>query len=230
MVKNKKIETINKIFKPLFLYNLNDPLFYQVYGGRASGKTFATNTAMVNSTYSKHKHKILYIDCMFSYSTYLSYVRTAIMFLESECDFEELNGVFTNKTTGSTINFISTQRLAKTIENYYFSYTTLVFPDTDDIVDLKTFNLAIYNFVRHCQKNKPLKIVLISNLDPNNIINKDWFYKDNPKEDRMHDTVFMHSTYIDNIENLNPNLIDRVNKLKESNPTYYKNKWLSKYY
>ena len=54
---------INPIFKPLFVDELDDkgPRYFQLYGGRGSGKSFVAAIAIVQLTFSKFQHKILYL-------------------------------------------------------------------------------------------------------------------------------------------------------------------------
>ena len=63
--RGKKIEpkvlSVNPIFEPLFRDDLEQPRYYNVYGGRGSGKSFVASIASVQLTYSKYKHNIMYL-------------------------------------------------------------------------------------------------------------------------------------------------------------------------
>lgn len=81
----------NPTFEPLFFDNVDDPRYYQVYGGRGSGKSFAVAFAAVQKTYSPYKHRILYLRQVMSSSedSTIADVRHAIELMGAEKDFKE---------------------------------------------------------------------------------------------------------------------------------------------
>ena len=60
-------------------------------------------------------------------------------------------------------------------------------------------------------------------------IHEQWFEDGRPRQDRLDDTVFLHSTYLDNLDNLNAKSIEGYERLKKSNPTYYRNTILAEW-
>ena len=106
------------------------PRYYQVYGGRGSGKSFTTAVATVKLTYSPYGHRILYLRQTMTSAedSTIADIRMAIEMLGVENDFKEIKGVITNIRTGSTITFkgirssgSQTGKVKITVRNYYIS-------------------------------------------------------------------------------------------------------------
>ena len=112
MAKKTKIERkvlkVNPVFEPLFMDNLLQPRYYQVYGGRGSGKSFIASIAAVQLTYSDFGHNIMYLRATMTTIEDSSYadVSKAIKFLGKESDFKTIKNRIINKVTGSIISSI----------------------------------------------------------------------------------------------------------------------------
>ena len=216
---------INPIFEPLFYDSLDDPRYYQVYGGRGSGKSFAVSIAAVELTYSKYRHRILYLRQIMTSSedSTIADVREAIKILGVESDFTDSKGVITNRTTGATISFkgIKTQGSATAKLKSLSGITTLIVEEAEEVESFEEFS-KIDESIRI--KGKPLKIILIYNPTSaiQSWIHKEWFTEGLPKRERM-DTMYLHSTYLDNLDNLNESVIKRYKDLEKTNHTYYRN-------
>jgi len=222
---------INPVFQPLFYDNLDDPRYYQVYGGRGSGKSFTVAVAIVQKTYSQYLHKILYLRQTMSSSedSTISDIRLVIQKLGLEADFREIKGVITNIKTGSQIVFKGIRSTgSQTAKLKSLSgITTLVIEEAEEVESFDEFS-KIDESIRI--SGKPLKIILIYNPTSSvkSWIHKEWFKEGIPKMER-NDTIYMHSTYLDNVENLNASVVKRYEDLKETNPIYYKNTILAEW-
>lgn len=218
--------TINPSFEPLFMDNIEDPRYYQVYGGRGSGKSFAVALAMVRKTYSPYKHKILYLRQTMTSSedSTIADIRSAIELLGAEEDFREARGVITNLTTGSTITFKGIRSTGtQTAKLKSLSgITTLVVEEAEEVESFEEFS-KVDESIRLV--GKPLKVILIYNPTSavQSWIHKEWFEEGLPKAERHLDTMYLHSTYLDNLDNLAPSTIKRYQDLERTNPTYYIN-------
>lgn len=223
--KTKELK-IHDTFQPIFWDNEDDPRYYQVYGGRGSGKSFTVAIAMIQKTYSNYRHRILYLRQSMSSSedSTIADVRNAIEIMGAEGDFKESKGVITNVRTGATISFkgirssgTQTAKL-KSLSNI----TTLVIEEAEEVESFEEFS-KVDESIRVA--GKPLKIIMIYNPTSaiQSWIHKEWFVDGQPNPHRFNDTMYMHSTYLDNIENLNPSIVKRYEDLKETNPTYYVN-------
>jgi len=228
--KNKLV--INPVFQPLFSDEIKDPRYYQTYGGRGSGKSFVVSIAAVQKTYSKYKHKILYLRQSMSSSedSTIADVRAAIAFLGVEDDFREKQGLITNKKTGATISFKGIQASGtQTAKLKSLSgVTTLIIEEAEEVSSFDEFS-KIDESIRIL--GKPLKIILVYNPGTalQSWLHTEWFVDGLPNVDRFHDTVYMHTTYLDNLHNLAPSVVQRYEDLKNSNPTYYRNTILAEW-
>ena len=234
MEKNKveKQLEINPIFEPLFLDNVDDPRYYQLYGGRGSGKSYVASIAAVRKTFSKFKHKILYLRQTMTSSedSTIADVREAIRVLKYEKYFREKSGVITNIVTGATISFKGIRSAgSQTAKLKSLSgITTLIVEEAEEVESFEEFS-KIDESIRIA--NKPLKVILIYNPTSSikSWIHDEWFVNGKPKVERYQDTVYLHSTYLDNLENLNPSIVKRYEDLKITNPVYYRNTILAEW-
>tara|TARA_R110000796_G_scaffold178022_1_gene294801 strand:+ start:6308 stop:7648 length:1341 start_codon:yes stop_codon:yes gene_type:complete len=223
---------INPIFEPLFIDTLDQPKYYQVFGGRGSGKSTAAAVAMVELTYSLFNHKILYVrQTMTSIEdSSIEDVRTAIKDLELDSDFKEIKGKIINKVTGNTIGFKGIRSSGSSTAKLksLSGITTVVFEEAEEIEDFEEWS-KIDEGVR--KKGVPLKIIMLYNPTSalSSWIHEQWFEDGRPRQDRLDDTVFLHSTYLDNLDNLNAKSIEGYERLKKTNPIYYRNTILAEW-
>ncbi len=231
--KRKGIELeINPIFSPLFSDNMDDPRYYQVYGGRGSGKSFATAVAMVTATYSKHKHRILYLRQTMTTleDSSIADIRLAISIMKVEADFREIKGSITNIKTGGQIVFkgIESKGSSSAKLKSLSGITTLVIEEAEEVKNFDEFS-KVDESIRI--KGKPLKVILLYNPTSavKSWIHAEWFKEGLPSNDRLHDTIYIHSTYLDNEENLNESVVARYKDLEKTNLIYYKNTILAEW-
>lgn len=224
---------IHECFAPLQDDSLDDQRYYQLFGGRGSGKSYAASIAIVEWTYSEYKHKILCLrQTMVSIEdSTIADIREAIITLGVEDDFKESKGTITNRVTGSTISFkgIKSSSKAHTAKLKSLSgITILVIEEAEEVESFEEFS-KIDESIRI--KDKPLKVVLIYNPTSSvtSWIHKEWFIDGQPNPKRLKDTVYMHSTFLDNIQHLAPSVVRRYMDLKEINPIYYEQTILAKW-
>lgn len=231
-MNNQKEIVINPIFEPLFMDSLDDPRYYQVFGGRGSGKSTTTAIAMVNLTYSPYKHRILYLRQTMTSSedSTIADVREAIKMMNRGADFRETKGQIVNIKTGSVIIFkgIKSAGTQTAKLKSLSGITTLVIEEAEEIESFEEFS-KIDESIRI--KGKPLKVILIYNPTSaiSSWIHKEWFIEGHPKPSRHVDTIYLHSTYLDNLDNLNSATVKRYRDLERTNPTYYRNTILAEW-
>lgn len=218
---------INPIFEPLFVDTVDQPKYYQVYGGRGSGKSTAVAIAMVQLTYSEYDHRILYIRQTMTTieDSSIEDIRAAIKVLGVGNDFKETKGKIINKVTGNTIGFkgIRSTGSATAKLKSLSNITTVVFEEAEEVESFDEWS-KIDEGIRKI--NIPLKIIMIYNPTSalSSWIHKTWFEEGKPLTHRENvDTIYLHSTYLDNLENLNQKSIDGYESLKATNPIYYRN-------
>ena len=224
---------INPIFEPLFIDTMDQPKYYQIFGGRGSGKSTAASVAMVELTYSEYDHRILYIrQTMTSIEdSSIEDVRTAIKELGASADFKESKGKIINITTGNSIGFkgIRSTSSGSAKLKSLSGITTVVFEEAEEIESFEEWS-KIDEGVRTTKS--PLKIIMLYNPTSalSSWIHKAWFKDGKPCPTREHvDTVYLHSTYLDNLKHLNKKSIEGYERLKITDPIYYRNTILAEW-
>ena len=232
--RGKKIEPkvlkVNPIFAPLFRDDLNQPRYYNVYGGRGSGKSFIASIATVQLSYSKHKHNVLYLRQTMNSMEDSSYkdIMDAIEFMGKERDFKVVKNRIINKLTGSIISFKGIRSTTGAKLKSLSGFTTLVIEEAMEVESFEEFS-KIDEGIR--VKGKPLKVILLYNpgVALGAWIHDEWFIDGKPNPKAFEDTVFMHSTFLDNEENLNPSVVQRYKDLELKRPKYYVNTILAEW-
>jgi phage terminase large subunit len=226
--------TLNKKYYPLFE---NDTRYFIVTGGRGSSKSFGVGT-FTNLLSFEQGHKIL-----FTRQTMTSAHLSIIPEFQEKIDLMELNEMFEvtkseirNKQSNSEIIFrgIRTSSGDQTANlKSLQGVTTWVLDEAEELTDETTFdkiNLSLR------QKGKQNRVILI--LNP--ATKEHWIYKKFFEERGVQegfngikdDVTYIHTTYEDNIDNLDQSFINEILRLKETNPQKYKHQilggWLNK--
>ncbi len=215
----------------------NKTRYFVITGGRGSGKSFEVGR-FTNLLSFEQGHKIL-----FTRQTMTSAHLSIIPEFQEKIDLMELNGKFEVKKTeirniesGSDIIFrgIKTSSGDQTANlKSLQGVTTWILDEAEEQQDEKVFD-KINLSVR--QKGKQNRVILI--LNP--ATKEHWIYK-KFFEDRgvqegfngiKDDVTYIHTTYLDNIENLDESFIKEVENIKIKNPLKYKHQilggWLNK--
>jgi phage terminase large subunit len=226
--------TLNKKYYPLFD---NDTRYFIITGGRGSSKSFGVGT-FTNLLSFEQGHKIL-----FTRQTMTSAHLSIIPEFQEKIDLMELNNFFDiskseikNTQSKSDIIFrgIKTSSGDQTANlKSLQGVTTWILDEAEELTDETTFdkiNLSIR------QKGKQNRVILI--LNP--ATKEHWIYK-RFFEDRgvqegfngiKDDTTYIHTTYLDNIDNLDDSFINEVKRIELTNPEKYKHQilggWLNK--
>jgi phage terminase large subunit len=226
--------TLNNKYKSLFE---NDTRYFIITGGRGSSKSFGVGT-FANLLSFEAGHRIL-----FTRQTMTSAHLSIIPEFQEKIDLMELNNSFEvnkseikNKQSGSEIIFrgIKTSSGDQTANlKSLQGVTTWILDEAEELIDETTFdkiNLSIR------QKGKQNRIVLI--LNP--ATKEHWIYKRFFESKGVQegfngikdDVTYIHTTYQDNIENLDSSFIDEIERIKISNPKKYQHVilggWLDK--
>ena len=226
--------TLNSKYYPLFE---NDTRYFIITGGRGSSKSFGVGT-FTNLLSFEQGHKIL-----FTRQTMTSAHLSIIPEFQEKIDLMELNPLFEinkseikNLQSKSDIIFrgIKTSSGDQTANlKSLQGVTTWILDEAEELTDETTFdkiNLSIR------QKGKQNRVILI--LNP--ATKEHWIYK-RFFEDRgvqegfngiKDDTTYIHTTYLDNIDNLDDSFINEVKRIELTNPEKYKHQilggWLNK--
>ena len=215
----------------------NDTRYFIVTGGRGSGKSFAINTLLTLLTYEQG-HKILFTRYTLRAAS-ISIIPEFIEKLELqkiEQDFHITKDEIINKQTGSKILFrgIKTSSGDQTANlKSLQGVTTWVLDEAEELTDESIFD-KIDLSIR--QKDKDNRVILILNpTTKENFIYQRFFEARGVKDGSnttKEDTTYIHTTYLDNIENLSESYIKQIEQMKDRRPNRYKHtilgSWLDK--
>jgi phage terminase large subunit len=204
----------------------NKTRFFVVTGGRGSGKSFEI-ARFINLLSFESGHRIL-----FTRQTMTSAHLSIIPEFQEKIDLMQLNEHFTitkqeivNLQSGSEIIFkgIKTSSGDQTANlKSLQGVTTWILDEAEELTDESTFdkiNLSIR------QKGKQNRVVLI--LNPST--KEHWIYKRFFESEGVTEgfnglkgnTTYIHTTYLDNIENLEQSFLDEIERIRNTNPKKY---------
>jgi phage terminase large subunit len=221
-----KIKIIDK-YEPLFLEN-PETRYYLITGGRGSGKSWTLSMFLLNLTFEEG-HIILFTRWTLT-SAFISIIPEFIDKIElmNMMDvFEITQSEIINKSTGSKILFkgIKTSQGTATANLKSISgVTTWVLDEAEELVDETIFD-RIDLSIRTV--DKPNRVVLTMNPSSK----EHWIYKrffesygvNSGFYGKKNDCTFIHTTYLDNLDNLNQSIVSRFDSIRESNPEKYSN-------
>lgn len=225
---------LNRKYYPLVN---NETRYYIVTGGRGSSKSFGVASYLCGLSFEPD-HKILFTRQTMT-SAHLSIIpefQEKIELMKADSFFEVNKTEIKNLSSNTDIIFrgIRTSSGDQTANlKSLQGITTWVVDEAEELTDETVFdkiNLSIR------QKGKQNRVILI--LNP--ATKEHWIYK-RFFEDRgiqegfngiKEDVTYIHTTYLDNINNLDQSFINEVERIKVNNPTKYKHQilggWLNK--
>jgi len=221
-------------YKPLFG---SDSRYYLVTGGRGSGKSYGVNTFLLQLTYEVG-HVILFTRYTLT-SAHISIIPEfleKIEEIERQQDFKVTKDEIINLRTGSKILFkgIKTSTGTQTANlKSLAGVTTWVLDESEELTDENIFD-KIDLSIR--AKNKQNRIILILNPATKEHFIYTKFFQNKGVEEgsniTQEDTTYIHTTYIDNLENLSKSFLLQVDNTRKTNPEKYRHVilggWLDK--
>ena len=226
--------SLNSKYTPLFN---NDNRYYIVTGGRGSGKSYTINMFLLALTYEAG-HTILFTRYTLT-SAHVSIIPEfleKIEQLENHNDFHITKDEIVNLRTGSKIIFkgIKTSSGTQTASlKSLAGVTCWVLDEAEELVDESIFD-KIDLSIR--AKNKQNRVILVLNPATKEHFIYQKFFESKGVEAGSNltkgDTTYIHTTYLDNIENLSQSFLDQVEDTKRRRPEKYKHAilggWLNK--
>ena len=228
-----KIVLKNK-YKPL-IYSKSR--YFIISGGRASGKSYSVASFLLMLTFEKG-HKILFTRYTMS-SAHISIIPEflqKIELLDISEHFDITKTSIINKLTGSEILFrgmktssgIQTANL-KSIEGI----TTWVLDEAEELVDENIFDKIDLSIRTKDNQNR---VIIIMNPATKEHFIYQRFFQDmgvQPGVNYVGDkATYIHTSYLDNLENINESILDQINYLQETNPSRFQHimmgSWLDK--
>jgi len=225
---------INKKYSPI---TSSDSRYFIVTGGRGSGKSFSVNLLLVLLTYEAG-HTILFTRFTLA-SAYISIIPEFIDKIETlniEDDFHITKDEIINKRSGSKILFkgIKTSSGDQTANlKSLTNVSTWVMDEAEELVDESIFDKIDLSVRNLKQQNR---VILI--LNP--VTKEHWIYSrffedkaimggTNTTKDNI---TYIHTTYLDNLDNLSESYLNQIESIKSRRPDKYKHQmlggWLAK--
>ena len=226
-----------KIHKPIWNPLANKTRYFIVTGGRGSGKSYEVNRFCTLLTFEQRQKILLTRQTMTS--AHLSIIpefKEKIDVLNLNFAFDIKKSEVLNNQTGSEIIFkgLKTSSGDQTANlKSLQAITTWVVDEAEELVDEKTFDKIDLSL-----RTKGIQTRVILILNP--ATKEHWIYKRffegegvEPGSNLQKGNVtYIHTTYLDNIENLDANFVSVVNKIKIENPSKYNHAilggWLDK--
>jgi phage terminase large subunit len=225
---------INTKYEPI---QTSDARYYIVTGGRGSGKSYSINLLLLLLTFEAG-HTILFTRFTLS-SAYISIIPEFIDKIETlklQDVFHITKDEIRNKLSGSKIIFkgIRTSSGDQTANlKSLTNVTTWVMDEAEELTDENIFDKIDLSVRNLKQKNR---IILI--LNP--VTKEHWiynrFFEDKGVMDGSNtskgNTTYIHTTYLDNVENLSQSYLEQIENIKKRRPDKYKHQmlggWLAK--
>ena len=215
----------------------SDSRYFVVTGGRGSGKSFGVTMFLLMLTYES-EHTILFTR----YTLTSAHVSIIPEFLEKielaelQSDFHVTKDEIINLKTGSKILFkgIKTSSGQQTANlKSLAGVTTWVLDEAEELNDEEIFD-KIDLSIRH--KTKQNRVILVLNpATKEHFIYSKFFQSkgvDAGYNGAKEDTTFIHTTYLDNLENLSESFLNQVEETKKRRPEKYNHTilggWLDK--
>ena len=225
--------TLNDKYKNLG----SDSRYFIVTGGRGSSKSFSVTSFLLLLTYEQG-HVILFTRYTLV-SAHISIIPEfieKIELMEMQSNFVITKDEIINTVTGSKIIFkgIKTSSGTQTANlKSLQGVTTWVLDEAEELTDEDTFD-KIDLSIRH--KTKQNRVILILNPTTKEHFIYNRFFESKGIQEgstlTKNDTTYIHTTYLDNIENLSKSFLDQIEQIKSHRPEKFKHQimggWLDK--
>ena len=205
----------------------SDSRYFVVTGGRGSGKSFGVTMFLLMLTYES-EHTILFTR----YTLTSAHISIIPEFLEKidligmNQDIHITKDEIINVKTGSKILFkgIKTSSGQQTANlKSLAGVTTWVLDEAEELTEEDTFD-KIDLSIRHKTKQNRVILVLNPSTKEHFIYQKFFQAKgiDAGFNGTKDDTTFIHTTYLDNVENLSQSFLNQIEDTKKRRPEKYK--------
>lgn len=220
-----------------YRYLGSDSRYFIVTGGRGSGKSYSVNSIILMLTYEVG-HVILFTRYTLT-SAHISIIPEFVEKIELLDRFEDFyitKDEIINTKTGSKIIFkgIKTSSGTQTANlKSLQGVTTWILDEAEELTDEDTFD-KIDLSIRH--KSKQNRVILILNPATKEHFIYQRFFESKGIQAGTNivkgDTTYIHTTYLDNLDNLSESYIQQINDIKLRRPSKYEHQilggWLDK--
>ena len=225
--------TLNDKYKNLG----SDSRYFIVTGGRGSSKSFSVTSFLLLLTYEQG-HVILFTRYTLV-SAHISIIPEfieKIELMEMQSNFVITKDEIINTVTGSKIIFkgIKTSSGTQTANlKSLQGVTTWVLDEAEELTDEDVFD-KIDLSIRHKVKQNRVILILNPTTKEHFIYNRFFESKGIQEGSTLtrNDTTYIHTTYLDNIENLSKSFLDQIEQIKAHRPEKFRHQimggWLDK--
>jgi phage terminase large subunit len=212
----------------------NDSRYYIVTGGRGSGKSYAISTLLCLLT-QQENHVILFTRYTLRSAgvSIIPEFLEKIEFLGMEDVFHITKDEIINKQSGSRILFrgIKTSSGDQTANlKSLQGVTTYVLDEAEELTDESIFD-KIDLSVRH--KNTQNRVILIMNPSTKEHWIYNRFFETRGVQEGSNvtkgDTTYIHTTYLDNKDNLSKSYINQIENIRTRRPEKFKHQILGQW-
>lgn len=206
-------------------------------GGRGSGKSVVGNHFLHDTSFDTDNVALHTRFTMTSAKiSVIPELEQAIQDRGSEYFFFSSNNQMINKLTGATINFkgLKTGSLTQTAQ--LKSVTNLniwLLDEAEELTDESVFDDIDESIRRKGYENLIILLLNTYRITKEHFIYKRFFESKGIVTDYYNgikdNTMYIHTTYLDNLKNLSQSFLDIVNTTKESNPEKYQYRYLGKF-
>jgi len=228
---------LNNKYEPLWSKKTR---YYIVTGGRGSGKSFGVSLNLTEQSYEK------FFKCLFvryfmntAYDSIIPEVKSKIELMGIEKDFHVTKNNIINKTTDNQILFRGVKTSSgdqtaklKSLEGV----NVFVVDEAEEFLDEEKFNTIDLSIRTNTAFN--MVIIIMNPSNTSHWVYQRWF-KNNLKTIEIEgqqiqttthpDVTHIHTTYLDNINNLDESFINLALGYKEKSIDYYAHKFLGKW-
>ena len=215
----------------------SDSRYFIVTGGRGSGKSYSVNSIILMLTYEVG-HVILFTRYTLT-SAHISIIPEFVEKIELIDRFEDFyisKDEIVNIKTGSKIIFkgIKTSSGTQTANlKSLQGVTTWILDEAEELTDEDTFD-KIDLSIRH--KEKQNRVILILNPATKEHFIYQRFFESKGIQAGTNiikgDTTYIHTTYLDNLDNLSESYLGQIEDIKKRRPSKYEHQilggWLDK--
>jgi len=225
---------LNKKYLPLFE---SDTRYFITTGGRGSSKSFSINAFLLLLTYEEG-HTILFTRYTLT-SAHVSIIPEfieKIEILDRYDDFNITKDEIVNNKTGSKILFkgIKTSSGQQTANLKSLSgVTCFVLDEAEELTDENIFDKIDLSIRSQTKQNR---VILVLNPAMKNHFIYQRFFESKGIQAGSNvikdDVTYIHTTYLDNADNLSKSFLNQINDIKINNPSKYEHVilggWLDK--
>lgn len=204
----------------------SDSRYFVITGGRGSGKSYSLNSFLLLLTYEVG-HVMLFTRYTLT-SAHVSIIPEFIDKIETANladDFYITKDEIVNTKTGSKILFrgIKTSSGTQTANLKSLSgVTTWILDEAEELTDEDVFDKIDFSIRAKGIQNRVMLVLNPSTKE--HFIYKRFFEGKGVEAGAniiKEDTTYIHTSYLDNYENLSESFISRINQMKVDNPTKY---------